>query len=114
MGVTGYPMLKVVADFAPKECFRMCMAWDEWNIPEWQQMAWVKEIGEVFMIGVKAQKASSMGFHYSHNKQVAQMKASQRRANDKLIRARRAVIKHRMDKGRKTIAEIEEAIVVKA
>ena len=61
----------------------------------------------------KSQKEYITGFPYGHNKRVAEMKASQRRANQKLIRARRAVIKHRMDKGRKTIAEIEQAIGVK-
>jgi len=53
------------------------------------------------------------GFPYDHNKRVAETKASQRRANEKLIRARRAVKKHRMAKGRKTTTEIEKVIGLK-
>ncbi len=46
--VATFPMLKVVEDFAPKECFRMFMAWSHWQVPGLQQMAWLKEITEVF------------------------------------------------------------------
>ncbi len=65
------------------------------------------------MGGHSSQKEYITGFPYGHNKRVAETKASQRRANEKLIRARRAVIKHRLDKGRKTIGEIEKTIGVK-
>ena len=65
------------------------------------------------MVGHTKQKEYITGFPYGHNKRVAETNASQRRANEKLIRARRAVIKHRLDKGRKTIVEIEQVIGVK-
>lgn len=107
MGITGYPMLKVVEDFAPKECFRMFTAWNNWHVLWCQQMEWLKEIQEVFVISGKRQKSSSTGFPYGHHKRVAERKASQRRAILKVIRARRAVVKHRMGKGRKAVDEIE-------
>jgi len=65
------------------------------------------------MIGNPGQKAYITGFPYGHNKAVARTKASQRRAAAKLGRARRIQAQRGMDKGRKTIAEIEEAIGVK-
>ena len=43
-----FPMLKVVEDFSPKECYRMVCAWNHWKIPGWQQGEWLKEIAEVF------------------------------------------------------------------